>query len=221
MSEWLRRFRAAWYGLTSRENDPSRRYWTKRALRHGERSVLNLGHKAAEGDAVTAQQREKLFPVLRSLLRGDEQVVLDYGCGPGRFTPALAEVIHGRAVGVDPTEPLIALAPRAKDVEYHVLSGERIPLPDNSADVLWLCLVLCCIVDDAELDLAVAELGRVLKPGGLVFVVENTSARPDLPHIRFRTVERYTSLFPWAELRPVDGYLDLGEQISVLAGRAR
>jgi SAM-dependent methyltransferase len=99
---FFRRLRAAWYDIVSRETDPSRRYWTKRALRHGERAVLNLGHKHEEEAAVTAAQKESLLPMLRSRLRGDEKIVLDYGCGPGRFTAALAETIHGRAIGVDP-----------------------------------------------------------------------------------------------------------------------
>lgn len=217
----LRRLRAAWYGLVSRETDPARRYWEKRALRHGERSVLNLGHKPGEEAAVTTAQWETLLPMLRAQLRGDERVVLDFGCGPGRFTPDLANVIRGKAIGVDPTEALIRGARRAPNVEYHVLRGDTLPLADASVDVVWACLVLCCIVGDAALERAIAELRRVLRPGGLVFVVENTSLRADLPHIRFRTEQDYVRLLPWAALEPIGEYLDLGERITVLAGRAR
>lgn len=219
MTSLLGRLRAAWYRIVAREQDASRRYWTERALKHGERAVLNLGHKDTAG--ITSVQHATLLPMLRARLHGDERVVLDYGCGPGRFTPALAETIHGRAVGVDPTEALVRIAPAAPNVEYHVLREGKIPLADASVDVLWLCLVLCCIVNDAELEHAVGELRRVLKPGGLVFLVENTSLNPDRPHIRFRTVQEYARLLPWAGLEPVGEYLDLGERISVLAGRGR
>jgi SAM-dependent methyltransferase len=220
MTSLLRRLRAAWFDMRTPEKDPLRRYWARRAIRYGHRSVLNLGHREAELPEVTAMQRAKLFPLLRAQLRGQERVVLDYGCGGGRFTADLADIVGGKAIGVDPTQQLIEIAPRTATVEYHVLEDEKLPLADASVDVAWICLVLGCIPDE-RLELSIAELRRVMRHDGLVFLVENTAERQDRPYFHFRPVERYRALFSWAALEPISSYDDLGERISVLAGRVR
>src|SRR5262250_2734698 len=61
--------------------------WHDRAEQHGARAVFNLGHGPDEMTQVTQRQSAELLPLLRARLRGDERLVLDLGCGPGRFTP--------------------------------------------------------------------------------------------------------------------------------------
>lgn len=197
------------------------RWWERRARRRGLRSVYSLGHSRAELEAVTQKQTELLFPLLRDQLRGDEQVVLDFGCGTGRFTGGLASLIDGRAIGVDPIARLLALAPAHQTVEYRLMQDQRIPLEAGSVDVVWICLVLMAITDDGALQRAVSEVQRVLKPGGLVFLVENTQPRPDLPHLCYRSVGDYQRLLSWANLEHLTDYEDVGERISVMAGRTR
>jgi ubiquinone/menaquinone biosynthesis C-methylase UbiE len=53
--------------------------------------------------------KEILFPLLQSQLTGTECNLLDFGCGPGRFTTDLAELISGKAVGVDVVPDLLCL----------------------------------------------------------------------------------------------------------------
>lgn len=197
------------------------RWWERSVSRIGPRAVLHHGHSDDEVETVTEWQKRILFPLLRDQLRGNERVVLDFGCGPGRFTPALAELVDGRAVGVDPIRALVERAPRHEHVEYRVLRGSKIPLDDASVDVVWVGLVLMCITDEQALRETVREIERVLRPDGLLFLFENTQERPDLRHLRYRTVDAYKSLFPHIRLQPVGEYHDLGERISVLAGRRR
>jgi SAM-dependent methyltransferase len=196
------------------------RYWERRARRHGVRSVLNLGHRPDEVDAVTGWQRGILFPLLRERLTPDDRVVLDFGCGPGRFTPGLAELLGGRAIGVDPIARLLELAPAGETVSYRRIEDGRIPLADGSVDVVWVALVLCMIPDGPPLRRAADEIRRVLRPGGLLFVVENTAEHEDRPHINFRSPEEYAALLAPVDLTPIGAYEDLGERITVLAGRA-
>jgi ubiquinone/menaquinone biosynthesis C-methylase UbiE len=195
------------------------RYWKRRARRLGTHAVLHKGHGAEEDESVTRTQQEFLFPLLRSRLRGDERVILDFGCGPGRFTPALARLVGGSAIGVDPIAELIALAPPAPDVTYHVSHGAQLPLPSRSVDVVWSCLVLSSITHPAALHEAVTEIERVLKPGGLLFLVDNTTAGSPRRHLRFRSISEYAELFPATRLEHLGDYEDLGERISVLVGR--
>src|SRR5262245_29125919 len=70
-----------------RRGSASLGYWEARARSLGVRSVLNLRHTEAEIESVTAMQERILFPLLQERLRPDDRRVLDFGCGPGRFTP--------------------------------------------------------------------------------------------------------------------------------------
>jgi SAM-dependent methyltransferase len=197
-------------------------YWERRAREHGARSVLNLGHTAAELEEITRLQAEILFPILKRHLSGREKVVLDFGSGPGRFTPGLAALVGGSAIGVDPIQSLLDLAPRAPGVEYKRIENGRIPLADRSVDVVWISLVLGTITDVAALRQSVAEVERVLRDGGLLFLVENTAERRDKRHFEFRPVEFYAAIFPSIPLMKHEGdYYDFGERISVMVGRKK
>lgn len=196
-------------------------YWQQRAQQYGVRSVLNINHTPQDTDAVTQMQVRTLFPILQALLKGDEQVILDYGCGPGRFTARLAELIHGGAVGVDPIQHLLDLAPNAPNVTYQCSREGRIPLHDHSFDIVWICLVLGGILEKRQIRRAINEIRRVLKPGGLLFLIENTTAKPSAPHWAYRSAEQYQAMFPFVSLRPQGSYEDCSEKITVLAGRTR
>src|SRR5205085_12208971 len=130
-------------------------------------------------------------PYLRPLLRGDESLAVDYGCGPGRLTGYLASAIcGGQAVGLDPTEPLLALAPPGAGVRYEPPRNGRCSLADGAADVVLVCLVLGGL-RDRGLDDALREIQRLLRPGGLLFAVESTSDFPSPAHWPYRTVGEY------------------------------
>jgi SAM-dependent methyltransferase len=193
-------------------------YWEDRARAYGPRAILNLGHKEDEIEAVTRYQVETIFPHLTRSLRGDERVALDFGCGTGRFTLHLARLIGGRAVGVDPIRTLLDLAPAGPGVEYRISDGRRIPLPDADVDLVWVCLVLGGLTDD-HLAETVREIDRVLRPGGLLFLIENTTSTESCAHWAFRPVARYQELCPFAALAYLHDYDDLGQRISILAGR--
>ncbi len=193
-------------------------YWERRARRHGRRSVLNIAHEDAEYEQITSWQKSILFPLLQAQLNGSERVVLDFGCGPGRFTPGLARLVGGRAIGVDPIGALLELAPADPRVEYRLLRHGRIRVTDHSVDLLWICLVLG-VIRGRKLHDTLQELRRVVAPGGLVFLVENTTAKPSRKQIEYRSVAEYTKLVDFAQLQHLHDYEDLGETISVLAGR--
>ncbi|HTY76890.1 MAG TPA: class I SAM-dependent methyltransferase [Candidatus Bathyarchaeia archaeon] len=199
---------------------PGREYWESRARAFGARSVLNLGHPESEYHAVTEAQRRELFPHMSRLLRGDEKLVLDFGCGPGRFTRDLAALTGGRAIGVDIVQTYLDAAPRDPRVDYRLMREGSLDLPDGCADVVWVCLVLGGI-DGPLLRRSALEISRVLAARGLLFLVENTSRMRDSAHWKFRAIEQYRDLFASVALEHVHDYEDLGETISVMAGRRR
>lgn len=192
--------------------------WEVRAQQFGPRAVFNLGHSDAEVSRVTALQKSILFPVLQRWLTGHEHLVLDLGCGIGRFTPDLARLIAGRAVGVDPIRRLLEMAPQAPGVEYLHMDEGRIPLPADSADVVWICLVLGGL-NDHVLSRTVQEVQRVLRPEGLLVLAENTTDGTGSALWRFRPASTYENMFPSVALEHVLDYRDLGDRISVYIGR--
>jgi SAM-dependent methyltransferase len=121
--------------------------------------------------------------------------VLELGAGTGanlRFLPAGTRLIA--------LEPSLAMHPRlrqrcaAAGVEVEVLAagGERIPLPDGSVDEVIASLVLCTVADPAAV---LAEIQRVLRPGGRFRFVEHVAAPPGLRAAVQRTIRR-----PWGWL---------------------
>ncbi|MDT0269248.1 methyltransferase domain-containing protein [Streptomyces sp. DSM 44915] len=104
--------------------------------------------------------------------------VLDAGCGGGAFLPWLAELVGpaGRVAAVDLAAENVRLAadrarahPARARISVRPGSLLELPYPDNAFDAVW-CANATQYLDDAELALALAELRRVTRPGGLVAV---------------------------------------------------
>jgi SAM-dependent methyltransferase len=96
---------------------------------------------------------------------------LDFGCGPGRLTRALAA--HFRSsVGVDLSERMVREARKLnRDVENcRFLAGDRAlqSFDDQTFDLVYSNLVLQHVSDEAAVTAYVAEFVRLLAPGGLV-----------------------------------------------------
>ena len=100
--------------------------------------------------------------------------VLDYGCGPGAYIPAIAERVTGRgrvyALDLHPlaVRRVQALARRrGLDQVRTIRSDCQTGLPDESVDVVLLYDILHML---SEPQAVLAELNRVLKPGGTLSV---------------------------------------------------
>jgi SAM-dependent methyltransferase len=90
-------------------------------------------------------------------------VALDAACGTGRFAAFLARRGH-QVIGVDSSPDMLAHARRrVPDGGFHVAELDRLPLPDDSADVIVCALAL---VHVPRLEPVMAEFARVLRPGG-------------------------------------------------------
>jgi ubiquinone/menaquinone biosynthesis C-methylase UbiE len=100
--------------------------------------------------------------------------VLDLGCGPGSITLGVAEkVAPGEVVGVDlqPSQVAQAQALSAArgvmNVRFEVADVYRLPFPDGSFDAVFAHVVLMHLSEPGR---ALAEMRRVLRPGGVVGV---------------------------------------------------
>ena len=107
------------------------------------------------------------------------QQVLDVGCGSGFHLPRFAQTAS-HVLGVEPHEPLAILA-RQRLCELSltnasVLDGvaQDLPLADDSVDVAharWAYFF------GPGCEPGLAELERVLRPGGTAFVIDNDASR--------------------------------------------
>jgi len=106
---------------------------------------------------------------------------VDFGCGIGRLTQALAE--HFEQVhGVDIAPSMIAAAQRENRhgarVTYHLNSAPRLGMfPHGSVDFVYSRIVLQHIPTPAARGY-IGEFMRVLRPGGVAFFQMPTAARP-------------------------------------------
>lgn len=197
--------------------------WAERAAVHGARCVINLAYSEAEFNSVTARQQETLFPLLAKHLNGSERSALDFGCGPGRFSGPLSRVLGGgRVVGFDICKQLVELAPQTPNVSYVSSSTEEFFSSClEQFDVIWICLVLGGLPDPL-LKSVTASLTRMLKPNGLLFLVEHTSDdNPGNNFWKFRKLADYQALFPAIDLQKEGVYFDFGQEIGAMSGRKR
>ncbi len=100
-----------------------------------------------------------------------ESRILDVGCGYGRTLLALHEQGYRNLVGVDPAPAMIAAArSRVPAAAFQVMEPPRLPFADMSVDAVLLFTVLTCIPSDDGQRAIIREAGRVLRPGGLLYV---------------------------------------------------
>ena len=136
--------------------------------------------------AVQTAFREFVMSTFDSLADqiADAQRVLDVGCGPGQFTIMAAERRpQARVVGVDLSPTMIELAqghaansPAIDRVSFKVGDAMTLPFPDASFDV---AISSGSIKQWPDTSLGLAEIYRVLIPGGTAFILEvNRDAPP-------------------------------------------
>jgi SAM-dependent methyltransferase len=135
--------------------------------------MKDLGSRVAYWDTVGASKtftHPVDFTWLAEVSRNAR--VLDYGCGYGRVMAELSEHGFSDLSGVDLSRALIARGRELRpDLPFAVLeSPPALAHPAASFDVIMLFAVLTCVPDDDDQRSLVAELIRVLAPGGLLYV---------------------------------------------------
>lgn len=132
-----------------------------------------------------AAELEAALLRLLAPLRGDEHV-LDAGCGAGALAYALAPHV-GDVVGVDLSEPLLAAAREAAPPNCTFVTADAASLPFRFGEFdIGGCLRVLHHARRPEL--VVSELARVVRPGGLVLVVDQLG---DVDPMVAREIDRF------------------------------
>ena len=139
--------------------------------------VFTLVYRAVAG----AGERTGLGELRERALAPATGRLLIIGLGPGHDLDHRPDAVTS-VVAVEPSasmrtsaEPRVAAA-RARGIDVEVIDAfaEALPLPDDSVDSVLLAYVLCTV---ADVDAALTEVRRVLRPGGVVCVMEHVRAR--------------------------------------------
>jgi len=131
---------------------------------------------------------ERIFPYLLDLSMADASLgdyrqaalanvtgdVLEIGFGTGLNLPYYPDRIR-QLTTVDPSPGVHRLAQKRIEaspiaVDHRMVSGEALPMGDRSFDSVVSTFTLCSI---PKIEAALAEIYRVLKPGGRFFFVEH------------------------------------------------
>lgn len=171
---------------------PAERY----TFRVGRAFAEALGYPAELLDTVPEQALDAFTGVATPVLRADLQPgerVLDLGCGGGLDLALAARAVgpSGRAVGIDMAEPMVTRAQNAlrqlgyRQAEARLGYAEALPLPDASIDCVLANGILNLSPDKSAV---LAEIARVLAPGGRLVLAETTLRRP-LPPETVRDLE--------------------------------
>ena len=107
------------------------------------------------------------------------RVILDLGCGTGRFSQGLAEHFDADVIGVDPSKKMLARAIEkngSMQVRYVEGTAESIPLDAASVDMIFTSMTFHHFVDRAR---TARECRRVLRRDGVLVVRTATREQID------------------------------------------
>jgi ubiquinone/menaquinone biosynthesis C-methylase UbiE len=147
--------------------------------------------------------------ILRMLTPSRGEIVLDAGCGTGVFTTHICET-GARVVGLELSRPMLSRAAfKNKGMPFFSVQGDmkRLPFADDSFDK---AVSITAIEFMEEAEVAVEEMFRVTRPGGIIVVATLNSlspwasrreekgkkGHPIFKHIVFRSPEEMAALSP-------------------------
>lgn len=136
--------------------------------------------------ALTFKIVDFLYPYIKKRVKKfgitEGMTVVDYGCGPGRYTTKLADLVgeKGEVYALDIHE--LAIEAIKKKVEAHnirniepmLIQGYNSTLPDNIADVVCAIDMFWIIKKPTEF---LAELKRITKENGILIVDDGHQPR--------------------------------------------
>jgi SAM-dependent methyltransferase len=102
---------------------------------------------------------------------GKDARILDVGCGSGEFISLLRQRGYTNLQGVEIDDALIDLAAELPDV-IRKSSATALPYADGSFDCIYMFNVMHHLHGMAEYERALAEMGRCLRDGGRIILVE-------------------------------------------------
>ena len=161
-------------------------YWEDRLGR--DYDLAGVGY-AGLGQAFNEQmyrvRRHGFLRLLRPLVAAvPAPDVLDVGSGTGFYVERWEELGVARLTGSDITQTAVDELARRHPAHRFVrmdIGAEELPVPNGAFDFVSAVDVLFHILDEDAHARAIANIGRVLRPGGRAIISENLYRRPPAP----------------------------------------
>jgi len=124
---------------------------------------------------VRADRRANLFVNVGKISQKD--IVLEIGCGTGLFTRKVHDFTNANITAIDISEELLEIAKSKSNVAKYIIGDAmNLSFDDNSFDVVFGSSVL----HHLEMERAMNEIFRVLKPGGRIIFAEPNMVNPQI-----------------------------------------
>lgn len=124
--------------------------------------------RAIYGEVTGPDARDLVFDAVAEVR---PQWILEVGCGPGELAERVQRELGVQVVAVDQSERMVELA-RSRGVDARLGDVQQLAFADESFDV---ALAAWMLYHASDLDRAVGELARVLRPGGRLVATTNAS----------------------------------------------
>jgi SAM-dependent methyltransferase len=173
-------------------------------LTDGSITFRETGFVAADSPTLLLARHNYEVACIRRLLNGVEiDRSLEIGCGYGRLTPTFAE-FSAEHTAIDINRDALARAHQMyPDHDFRIASATELPFPEGHFDLVTTWTVLQHIPPD-RIGVACGELLRVLAPGGILLLCEETRLADQpltrQPHTWHRHSEDYQQLLAPLEL---------------------
>jgi ubiquinone/menaquinone biosynthesis C-methylase UbiE len=169
-----------------------------------EHQAVYQDHAATYELLVAREDYEGNIPrSLQELADWHGRTVLELGAGTGRLTRMVTPWVNSiYAFDLSPAMLAVAAASLTRETDWLAAAADHraLPLPDRSVDMVLAGWTICYLVTwyprcwQPELTRALAELERVLRPGGQIILLETMGTGYETPH-------------PPEKLRPYYDYL--------------
>ena len=165
-------------------------------------------HHGNEYEALIAREdyQGNILSTLRGITPLENRIVLDLGAGTGRLASLLAPLVsHVYAFDIAPDMLRVGRQKLTEsgltNWEVNIADHRQLPVENQTADLVvsgWSVSYLAVWNPDswrAELDTALAEMKRVLKPGSFIVLLESLGTGNESP-VR---LEHLKNFYPWLD----------------------
>ena len=143
--------------------------------------------------------------IQRALGQGKKEIIIDFGCGSGRFLDLLSHCCKS-LVGLEITPNMLKIAQKEcknSNIGFVLYDGLNLPMKENGADLLVSVNVLQYITDDDELQKVLKEIKRSLKPEGEFICIEQVTQNKKRWQRDFKT---YLNFFVQSGFKKIADY---------------